>query len=134
VTLFERVDPSRWKAFARPGRRFAPGDRLRFGAPAEGACLVAGLDATVEAKGEAGEVLIRFDLASPVLDEAIHAIGHMPLPPYIAGRRAEDAADRAATRRSSRRRRARSRRRPPACTSPKRCSHGSKRRESRRGP
>jgi S-adenosylmethionine:tRNA ribosyltransferase-isomerase len=94
VTLFERVDPARWRAFARPGRRFAPGDRLRFGAPAEGACLLAGLDATVEAKGEAGEVLIRFDLASPVLDDAIHAIGHMPLPPYIAGKRGEDAADR----------------------------------------
>ncbi|HET7715010.1 MAG TPA: tRNA preQ1(34) S-adenosylmethionine ribosyltransferase-isomerase QueA [Bauldia sp.] len=95
VTLFERVDASRWRAFARPGRRLAPADRLRFGAPTEGACLVAGLDATVEAKGEAGEVVLRFDLASPVLDEAIHAIGHMPLPPYIAGRRAEDAADRA---------------------------------------
>ncbi len=95
VTLFERVDPSRWRAFARPGRRFAPGDRLRFGAPAEGACLVSGLDATVEEKGEAGAVLIRFDLSAPVLDEAIHAIGHMPLPPYIAGKRAEDDADRA---------------------------------------
>jgi S-adenosylmethionine:tRNA ribosyltransferase-isomerase len=95
VTLFERVDASRWRAFARPGRRFAAGDRLRFGAPVAGACLVAGLDATVEAKGEGGEVLICFDLSSPVLDEAIHAIGHMPLPPYIAGRRAEDEADRA---------------------------------------
>ncbi len=94
VTLFERLDPSRWRAFARPGRRFAPGDRLRFGASTEGACLAAGLDATVEAKGEAGDVLIRFDLSAPVLDEAIHAIGHMPLPPYIAGRRAEDAEDR----------------------------------------
>jgi S-adenosylmethionine:tRNA ribosyltransferase-isomerase len=29
-----------------------------------------------------------------VLDEAIGAIGHMPLPPYIAGRRPEDEADR----------------------------------------
>ncbi len=95
VTLFERVDPARWRAFARPGRRFAPGDRVRFGAAAEGACLAAGLDATVEEKGEAGDVLLRFDLAAPVLDEAIHAIGHMPLPPYIAGRRAEDAEDRA---------------------------------------
>jgi S-adenosylmethionine:tRNA ribosyltransferase-isomerase len=94
VTLFERIDPARWRAFARPGRRFAPGDRLRFGAPTEGACLVTGLDATVEAKGEAGDVLIRFDLAAPVLDETIHAIGHMPLPPYIAGKRGEDAADR----------------------------------------
>ncbi len=95
VTLFERVDPSRWRAFARPGRRIAPGDRLRFGAATEGACLVAGLDATVEDKSEAGDVLIRFDLSAPILDESIESIGHMPLPPYIAGRRAEDAADRA---------------------------------------
>ena len=29
-----------------------------------------------------------------MLDEAIAAIGHVPLPPYIAGRRAEDDADR----------------------------------------
>ena len=95
VTLFERLDGANWRAFARPGRRFAPGDRLRFGAPSEGACLVAGLDATVAAKAEDGTVTLRFDLASPVLDEAIHAIGHMPLPPYIAGRRPEDAEDRA---------------------------------------
>jgi S-adenosylmethionine:tRNA ribosyltransferase-isomerase len=94
VTLFERIDPSRWKAFARPARRLATGDRLRFGAPTEGACLVSGLDATVEAKGDEGAVTLRFDLAAPVLDEAIHAIGHMPLPPYIAGRRPEDEADR----------------------------------------
>jgi S-adenosylmethionine:tRNA ribosyltransferase-isomerase len=95
VTLFERIDAARWRAFARPGRRFAPGDRLRFGAAEDGACLVAGLDATVEAKAEDGTVTLRFDLAAPVLDEAIHALGHMPLPPYIAGRRAEDAEDRA---------------------------------------
>jgi S-adenosylmethionine:tRNA ribosyltransferase-isomerase len=95
VTLFERLDGSSWRAFARPGRRFAPGDRVRFGAPERGACLVAGLDATVESKAADGTVTLRFDLAAPVLDEAIHAIGHMPLPPYIAGRRAEDAADRA---------------------------------------
>ncbi|HMN88225.1 MAG TPA: tRNA preQ1(34) S-adenosylmethionine ribosyltransferase-isomerase QueA, partial [Bauldia sp.] len=38
--------------------------------------------------------LLAFDLSGPILDEAIAAIGHMPLPPYIAGRRAEDAADR----------------------------------------
>ena len=67
---------------------------MRFGAAADGACLIAGLDATVEAKGEAGEILLRFDFSGPVLDEAIAAIGHMPLPPYIAGRRPEDEADR----------------------------------------
>lgn len=95
VTLYKRIGATRWRAFARPARRLAAGDRIRFGTTADNACLVAGLDATVEEKGEAGDVLLRFDLSTPVLDEAIHAIGHMPLPPYIAGRRAEDARDRA---------------------------------------
>ncbi|MEP2117631.1 MAG: tRNA preQ1(34) S-adenosylmethionine ribosyltransferase-isomerase QueA [Bauldia litoralis] len=95
VTLYERRGPARWRAFARPARRLSPGDRLRFGTVSDNACLAAGLDATVEEKGEGGDVLIRFDLSGPVLDEAVHAIGHMPLPPYIAGKRAEDASDRA---------------------------------------
>ena len=40
-----------------------------------------------------GEVTLAFDLAGPPLDEAIHAQGAMPLPPYIASRRAADARD-----------------------------------------
>src|SRR4051812_35574457 len=31
VTLLERLDESRWLAFAKPGRRLEPGDRIRFG-------------------------------------------------------------------------------------------------------
>jgi S-adenosylmethionine:tRNA ribosyltransferase-isomerase len=94
VTLHRRVDASRWRVLARPAKRLANGDRLRFGQVVDNACLAAGLDATVEEKGEAGEALLRFDLSGPVLDETIAAVGHMPLPPYIAGRRAEDEADR----------------------------------------
>ena len=52
------------------------------------------LDATVEAKGEGGEVLLRFDFAGAALDEALHAVGHIPLPPYIASKRPEDDRDR----------------------------------------
>lgn len=94
VTLIERVGPERWKVLARPAKRLAVGDRVRFGATDGGACLISGLDANVEEKGEAGEVLLRFDLSGPVLDETVASIGHMPLPPYIAGRRGEDEADR----------------------------------------
>ena len=36
-----------------------------------------------------------FDLSGPDLDAAIAAVGEMPLPPYIAGRRAVETADRA---------------------------------------
>ena len=94
VTLHKRIDPSRWRALARGAKKLAAGDRVRFGALNDAACLIAGLDATVEEKGEAGEVTLVFDLAGVVLDEAIAAIGHVPLPPYIAGKRAEDSEDR----------------------------------------
>jgi S-adenosylmethionine:tRNA ribosyltransferase-isomerase len=93
VTLHKREGSSRWRALARPAKRLAAGDRIRFGAVNDNACLIAGLDATVEARSEA-EVTLRFDLSGPILDEAIATIGHVPLPPYIAGRRAEDEADR----------------------------------------
>jgi S-adenosylmethionine:tRNA ribosyltransferase-isomerase len=93
VTLIQRLDPSRWRALARGAKKLAAGDRVRFGAANDAACLVAGLDATVEEKGDAGEVTLRFDLSGPVIDEAIAAIGHVPLPPYISGRRAADDFD-----------------------------------------
>ncbi len=98
ATLTRRTAPSRWEALARPAKRLAIGDRIRFGAAAreagDNACLIAGLDATVVDRGEAGEVFLRFDLAGPVLDEALAGVGVMPLPPYIATRRAPDAFDR----------------------------------------
>ena len=52
------------------------------------------LDAAVIDKGEDGLVTLRFDLAGPALDEAIRDVGVMPLPPYIAAKRAEDDRDR----------------------------------------
>jgi S-adenosylmethionine:tRNA ribosyltransferase-isomerase len=82
--LHLRLDGRRWKAFVKPAKKLEAGDRLRFGA----------LDATVEAKGEAGEVTLAFDLNGPALDEAIAAVGEVPLPPYIAGKRGTDAQDR----------------------------------------
>jgi S-adenosylmethionine:tRNA ribosyltransferase-isomerase len=94
VTLIKRLTQSRWQALARGAKKLAQGDRVRFGAAADAACLIAGLDATVEEKGEAGAVTLAFDLAGPALDEAIAAVGHVPLPPYIAGKRREDADDR----------------------------------------
>src|SRR2546423_1873243 len=53
------------------------------------------LDATVEAKGEGGEVTLAFAFHGAVLDQAITERGDMPLPPYIASRRAPDEEDRA---------------------------------------
>ncbi len=94
LTLHMRVAPDRWKAFARPARRLKVGDRIAFGHGGS-SCFLGTLDATVEEKGDAGEVTLRFDLSGPSLDEAIMAVGHIPLPPYIASKRAEDAQDRA---------------------------------------
>lgn len=92
ATLHMRVAPDRWKAFAKPGKRIKTGDRIEFG-DSGNACLIGSLAATVEDKGEGGEVTLRFDLSGPALDEAIMAVGHIPLPPYIAAKRPEDAQD-----------------------------------------
>ncbi len=95
--LLKRVGESRWRALARPAKRLAVGDRVRFGSESEGmACLMSALEATVASRLEAGEVELAFDLSGPDLDLAIQGIGEMPLPPYIAGRRAADLSDRAA--------------------------------------
>ncbi|WP_105400855.1 tRNA preQ1(34) S-adenosylmethionine ribosyltransferase-isomerase QueA [Neorhizobium sp. T7_12] len=92
ATLHMRVAPDRWKAFAKPGKRIKIGDRIEFGHGGN-ACLIGSLAATVEDKGEGGEITLRFDLSGPALDEAIMAVGHIPLPPYIAAKRPEDAQD-----------------------------------------
>lgn len=91
--LHMRLDGHRWKAFAKPGKKLQAGDRIRFGAEGR-VCLLGTLDATVEAKGEAGEITLAFDFHGPTLDEAIETVGAMPLPPYIAGKRETDDQDR----------------------------------------
>ena len=94
ATLHKRLSPACWSAFVKPGKRLKPGDRIRFGEGGDNACILNGLDATLESKGDGGEAILAFDLSGPVLDEAIAALGVMPLPPYIAARRPEDERDR----------------------------------------
>ncbi len=95
VTLHKREAPDRWRAFVRPAKRLALGERVRFGEESESAaCLLASLDAEVVEKGDGGEVVFAFEFAGPELDEAVARLGHMPLPPYIAAKRPEDDADR----------------------------------------
>ena len=91
--LHLRLDGSRWKAFVKPAKKLGKGDRLRFSR--DGSSLfIKEICATVEEKGEAGEVTLAFDLAGPSLDDAIASLGQMPLPPYIAGKRDTDDRDR----------------------------------------
>jgi S-adenosylmethionine:tRNA ribosyltransferase-isomerase len=92
VLLHQRLDGSRWKAFAKPGKRLQAGDRIRFGAEGR-VCLLGVLDATVTEKGAAGEITLAFDFHGAALDEAIASLGRMPLPPYIEGKRAQDEQD-----------------------------------------
>ena len=93
ATLLKRVDVNRWTALMKPGKRLAVGDRVLFGAVETEVCEAQRLDATVEHKAEDGQITLAFDLAGVDLDLAIASCGHMPLPPYIAAKRAEDAQD-----------------------------------------
>lgn len=93
ATLHKRLDGSRWRAFVRPAKKLNVGDILRFGDEGK-VCFLGQLDATVEAKGEGGEVTLAFAFHGPVLDQAVAERGEMPLPPYIASKRPADATDR----------------------------------------
>ena len=83
VTLHKRLGPDLWAAFLRPAKRVRVGERLRVSAY---------LSASVEDLRD-GEARLRFDAAGAALDAAIERDGRLPIPPYIASRRAADAAD-----------------------------------------
>jgi S-adenosylmethionine:tRNA ribosyltransferase-isomerase len=87
VTLHKREGPDSWLAFAKPAKKLRPDDRIVFSDS---------FSAEVAAKGEAGEVTLRFDAAGAALMAALHAHGEMPLPPYIrrsGNDGSEDATD-----------------------------------------
>src|SRR5437868_3096328 len=94
ANLHKRLDGARWLAFVKPAKRLQQGDVVRFGDEGK-VCFLGQLDATVERKGEGGEVTLAFSFHGPVLDQAIAERGDMPLPPYIAARRSADDQDRA---------------------------------------
>lgn len=81
--LHLRLDGGRWKAFARPAKRLKEGETIVFSGT---------LSALVEAR-DGGEVTLAFNLSGPALDTAIAAAGELPLPPYIASKRAVDESD-----------------------------------------
>jgi S-adenosylmethionine:tRNA ribosyltransferase-isomerase len=86
INLHQRIGADTWRAFGRPAKRLAIGETLHF---------AGGLVATIEAKGEGGDMTLRFDRAGPHLDQAIAVAGVMPLPPYIARKRPTDDQDNA---------------------------------------
>ena len=84
VTLHLRLGAVEWLAFVRNARRLKVGDRIDFGA---------GLHGIVVEKRPEGEIHWRFESDDP-LEVALERAGQMPLPPYIARKRAIDAQDR----------------------------------------
>jgi S-adenosylmethionine:tRNA ribosyltransferase-isomerase len=84
ITLHQSVGPDRWSAFVRPAKRFRLDARV---------VIDGGLEARVVARGDGGEVTLAFPFAGSDLMAAIAHAGTMPLPPYIARRRAPDARD-----------------------------------------
>ena len=84
ITLTEPHPDGSWRALAKPLRKLAAGEEIIF---------TDTLRADVVARG-AEYVMLRFNLTGDDFDAALDAAGQMPLPPYIAGRRAADAQDR----------------------------------------
>jgi S-adenosylmethionine:tRNA ribosyltransferase-isomerase len=83
ATLHKREGPRAWAAFIRNAKRIKNGDRIDF---------AANVTAIARERRPDGTILLEFEGDKPVellLDRA----GRMPLPPYIASRRAPDAAD-----------------------------------------
>jgi S-adenosylmethionine:tRNA ribosyltransferase-isomerase len=84
ATLHKRIDLRRWQAFVRNAKRLRAGDRIDF--PAD-------VSALAEKRHADGSWTIAFAGVEPV-EVLLERAGRMPLPPYIAGKRATDEADR----------------------------------------
>ena len=84
ATLHKRIDLRRWQAFVRNAKRLHEGDVVSF--PAE-------VSATAERRHPDGSWTLAFRGEEPV-EVLLERAGRMPLPPYIAGKRPTDEADR----------------------------------------
>ena len=82
VTLMEPQPDGTWSALAKPMRKLRLGETVKFSndLSADVAVLDDGLR-------------LRFNLTGADFDAALNASGAMPLPPYIAGKRAPDERD-----------------------------------------
>ncbi len=83
ATLHKREGPRDWRAFIKNGKRLRNGDVIDFGAE---------VCAAASARSEDGSWLLTFGGDAPV-ELLLERAGHMPLPPYIAGKRPTDARD-----------------------------------------
>jgi S-adenosylmethionine:tRNA ribosyltransferase-isomerase len=84
ATLHKRIDLRRWQAFVRNGKRLHEGDSIAF---------PAGVSAVAQERHADGSWTLAFCGEEPV-EILLERAGQMPLPPYIAGKRPTDEADR----------------------------------------
>ncbi len=85
ATLHKRIDLRRWQAFIRNAKRVRRHDVLEF---------PAGVTAVAQERHDDGSWTLEFQGDEPV-EVLLERAGRMPLPPYIAGKRDTDEADRA---------------------------------------
>jgi len=83
ATLHKRIDLRRWQAFIRNGKRLRAGDEIQF--PAD-------VTALAETRHADGSWTLAFGGDEPV-EVLLERAGRVPLPPYIAGKRDLDEAD-----------------------------------------
>lgn len=79
----------------RPGKRLAPGDRIVFGKARTAPACWGGWTPRWSRRAKRARSPWPSTWPDPTLDAAIAERGAMPLPPYIAAKRPEDAQDRA---------------------------------------
>ena len=85
ATLHKRLDLRRWQAFVRNAKRLREADTIEF---------AAGVSATAERRHDDGSWTLAF-LGDEPVEILLERAGQTPLPPYIAGKRPTDEADRA---------------------------------------
>ncbi len=83
ATLHKREGPRDWRAFVRNAKRIRDGDRIDFGS---------GVFAIAADRAADGSILLSFEGEEPV-ELLLERAGRVPLPPYIAGKRAADERD-----------------------------------------
>lgn len=83
VTLLEPRADGCWSGLVKPLKKIKEGEEVVFSPK---------LSAALEAK-EDGQGVLRFNLTGEDFDTALNAAGAMPLPPYIAAKRAADEQD-----------------------------------------
>ncbi|MFV0244489.1 MAG: tRNA preQ1(34) S-adenosylmethionine ribosyltransferase-isomerase QueA [Qingshengfaniella sp.] len=85
VTLLTPLADGGWSALVKPLRKIREGEVIEIGD---------GLSATLRTRRADGQAVLDLSVTGTALETALDRHGAMPLPPYIAHRRAADARDR----------------------------------------